>query len=62
MARRALREPRFASPALPTIGVQPDMFGGPTVVHEPRPVRALCCKQLRAYHLADHFADLEDGQ
>lgn len=62
MARRALREPRAVAAALPTIGVQPDMFGGPAIVHEPRPVRSMCSKQLRAYHLADHLADLEGDQ
>lgn len=62
MARRALREPRAVVPVLPTIGVQPDLFGGPPIVHEPRPVRSMCSKQLRAYHLVDHMADLDGEQ
>ena len=62
MARHSLREPRYVPPAPPTIGTQPDLFGGPPITHahQPRPVPS--AKQLLAYHLADQLADLENGE
>lgn len=62
MGRHSVREPRYVPPAPPTIGTQPDLFGGPPIVHEARrkPVPNSWGRQLLAYYLADHFADLED--
>lgn len=62
MARHPVtREPRY-HPAPKIIGAQPDLFGGPTVTHEVprRPVPNNFGRQLLAYHLADHIADLEN--
>jgi len=47
MARRALREPRGVAAALPPIGVQPDMFGGPAIVHDCGPVHGDRPRRLR---------------
>jgi hypothetical protein len=63
MARDCVRPPRYI-PTPKLIGQQPDLFGGPTVTHEAerRPLPKTWGRQLLAYHLADHFADMEDGQ
>lgn len=62
MAGRCTREPRHIPPPPPLIGTQADLFGGPTVTHEAarRPIPKTWGRQLLAYHLADHFADLPD--
>jgi len=63
MARHCIREPRYI-PALKIIGTQADLFGGPSVTHEvPRkPIPQTWGRQLLAYHLSDHIADLENDQ
>jgi len=60
MGRRAIRDPRYIPPAPPTIGVQPDFFGAPPIVHEVRrkPLPNRWGRDLLKYHLADHFGDL----
>lgn len=63
MARGCIREPRHIRPTA-IIGTQADLFGGPIITHEVRqkPFPKGGNQQLRAYHLADHFADLENDQ
>ena len=62
MARHSLREPRYVPPPPPTIGAQPDLFGGPTITHQHQARPVASAKQMLAYHLADQLADLEGGQ
>jgi len=63
MARGCIRETRHIRQAA-IIGAQTDLFGGPTITHEVKlkPFAKGGSQQLRAYHLADHFADLESEQ
>ena len=63
MARHCVREPRHV-PTPKLIGQQPDLFGGPTVTHEAarKPLPKTWGRRLLAYHLSEHFADVESGQ
>lgn len=64
MARHCVRDPRYIPPPPKLIGIQADLFDGPPVVHEVqrKPIPKTWGRQLLAYHLADHFADLENDR
>ncbi|MFL0419571.1 hypothetical protein ACH0CP_18700 [Sphingomonas sp. 179-I 2A4 NHS] len=61
MARRAVREPRHV-PTPKIIGHQPDLFDGPTLTHEAKPVPVCSDRQLRGWMRATTIADIEGGR